>query len=702
MSVIYTVCVAVLALLFLPAAWTVFWLFRYIAIGADDSRADLDRLGPRVGGFIRYVLGQARVIREFGGFLHFFIFWGFLVLQAETIEYFIRGAIPGFRFADIVGETAYGGLMLLQDVFGFLVLIALVAAAIRRFVVRPDHVMPSVDAAVIIGFIIGLMITKFLAHGAEIAHASSPADLGWVYAWTPFATATSYMFGGPGQATDAGWLVPFAMVNFILHLTIVVLFANYIPRGKHLHLLGAMPNIFFRKLEPRGALYPIDFEDEDAESFGVGKIEDLSWKQLLDTYACTDCGRCEAYCPAFTTGKELNPMQIIHKLKDHIKEKGDGLYRIDPKKMLSDPKGELAKLRGPVGDEDAMPALVGGVISREELMACTTCGACVSNCPVLIEHVDTIIDMRRYLILTEGDVDPELSRTFRNIENNSNPWGVANSTRGDWAEGLNIPLMSELQHVPEYLFFVGCAGSFDERQKKVTKAMAKILRIAGIDHAILGPEEGCTGDPARRIGNEYLYATVAQQNVETMNRYAVTKIITTCPHCFHTIGKEYPQLGGHYEVVHHTKLINDLLRSGRIRMSNDKGARRVTYHDSCYIGRWNSDYDNPREALAQVPGLDMTEMSWNKRQALCCGAGGGRMWMEEHEGKRVNQQRADMALETGADAVVVNCPFCMTMLSDGINQRDADMAQIDLAELVAESIMEDAIAQFRQAAGPAE
>lgn len=675
---------------FTMAGHTVFWLFRYIAVGVTDERTRLDELAPRVGGFIRYVLGQARVIREFGGFLHFFIFWGFLVLQAETMEYFVRGFLPDFRFGQIIGWGPYNGILLVQDIFGLIVFIAICAAVIRRYVIRPDHVLPTLDAGVIAALIGGLMVTKFFAHGAEIAHAPDMAHLGWDPAFTPIATATSQLFGGPYQATDANYLTVVYSVMYFAHIGIVVFFANWIPRGKHLHLLGAMPNVFFRKLEPRGALYPIDLEDEDAETFGAGKLEDLTWKQLLDTYACTECGRCEHYCPAFNTGKELNPMQIIHKLKDHIKDKGVKVYQLPPKEMfakakqaLKDRKFDLSDFKG----EDDYPELAGGIISTEELMACTTCGACVANCPVLIEHVDTIVDMRRYLVLTKGEVNAELGRTFRNIENNSNPWGVSNSRRGDWAEGLDIPLMSDLDEPPEYLFFVGCAGSFDDRQKKVTMAMVKILRAAGVEFAILGPEEQCTGDPARRIGNEYLYWTVASQNVETMNGYGVQKIITTCPHCFHTIGKEYPQLGGNYEVVHHTKLLNDLLSAGKLRLEG-RGERSFVYHDSCYIGRWDAQYDNPRRALLQVPGVSIREMEWTKRKALCCGAGGGQMWMEEHQGKRVNVHRTDMAIAAGGDALVVNCPFCMTMLTDGLKQRDSDMPSFDLAEVVAEALPE--------------
>ncbi len=687
---------------FTTAGWTVFWLFRYIAIGVTDERTRLDALGPRVSGFIRYVLGQARVIREFGGFLHFFIFWGFLVLQAETMEYFIRGFFPDFRFGDIIGVSAYNGILLVQDIFGLIVFLAICAAAIRRYVVRPDHVLPTLDAAIILCFIGGLMVSKFVGHGAEIAHAPDIAHLGWDPMWTPVANATSYLFGGPFQSVDAGYLPIIATAMYAIHILIVVAFANYIPSGKHLHLLGAMPNVFFRKLEPRGAIYALDLEAEDVETFGAGKLEDLTWKQLLDTYACTECGRCEHYCPAFNTGKELNPMQIIHKLKDHIREKGVKTYKLPPQELFKRAKTafknrefDLDTFKG----EDDFPELAGGIISSEELMACTTCGACVANCPVLIEHVDTIIDMRRYLILTKGEVSAELGRTFKNIENNSNPWGVSNSRRADWAEGLDIPLMSECEEKPEYLFFVGCAGSFDDRQKKVTMAMVKILRAANVTFAILGPEEQCTGDPARRVGNEYLYWTVASANVETLNNYGVTKIITTCPHCFHTVGKEYPQLGGNYEVVHHTKLLNDLLSAGRLKLEG-RGEKKFIYHDSCYIGRWNNDYENPRSALKQVPGAAIAEMEWTERKALCCGAGGGQMWMEEDAGKRVNVHRADMALETDGEALVVNCPFCMTMLSDGLKARDSDMKTFDLAEVIAASLVEESMA--RSATEPAE
>ena len=651
------------------AARTVYWLLRYVAAG--DGSLRFDQIPTRVKGIITEVIGQARVIAEPAGMVHLFIFWGFLVLQLETLEYIIRGIFWDFHWSAFTGQGAYNVMLFLQDIFGALVLIAVIVAAIRRYVVRPKHSLQSFDGAVILALIGALMISKFVAHGAEIAFLE-PQYLPWDAQWTPFTLLTSHIFTFFGASPETEGMFWIFHVSYWIHIAIVVAFANYIPFGKHLHLIGAIPNIFFRKLEPHGAVYPIDMEDETAESFGAATVEDLNWKQLLDTYACTECGRCEHYCPAYNTGKALNPMMIIHNIKEHLREKGAA--------TLKNKNGEAA---------EEFPPLAGGIITKEELWACTTCGACVTNCPVYIEHVDTIIDMRRYLALMKSDFSPEVGRTFRNMENNSNPWGISSSYRADWAEGLDIPLMSELSEAPEYLFFVGCAGSFDDRQKKVTQSFAKILKAADISFAILGPEEACTGDPARRIGNEYLYWMLATQNIETLKSYDVTKIITTCPHCFHTIGKEYPQLGGNYEVIHHTSLLNDLIRLGRIKLK-PSATMKVTYHDSCYIGRWDKSYDNPRDVLQSVPGVIMQEMDLNKKQSFCCGAGGGRMWMEETRGKRVNIERTDQALATKPDAIAVNCPFCLTMFDDGLKNRGADKVKLlDLAEIIAENLVED-------------
>ncbi len=666
---------------FARAGWIVFWLLRYVAWGQGELK--LDHVGERIKGFLVNVIGQARVIAEPAGWLHLFIFWGFLALQVETVEYMIRGAKWDFHFSAIIGQSAYNGLLFFQDVIAGIIVVALVIAGVRRFILKPKHVVVSTDALVILFLIGGLMITKFWANGAEIAFTVESLDmsniapgafetLGHDPRFTPIALAHAKFIRSIGGDinTDGFFWIHHSM--YAAHLAIVAFFSNYIPLGKHLHLVGAMPNVFFRKLEPNGAVFPIDMEDENAETFGVGHVEELHWKQLLNTYACTECGRCEHYCPAYNTGKPLNPMMIVHKVKDQLRTKGSYVHK---------EKGE--------NPEEHFGMLTGSVITREELWSCTTCGACVANCPVFIEHVDTIIDMRRYLALMESDFSPEITRTFRNMESNSNPWGISSSYRSDWSDDLDIPLLSELDEAPEYLFWVGCAGSFDDRQKKVSKAFARILRQAGVSFAILGNEEACTGDPARRLGNEYLYWMLATTNIEVLNSYNVTKIVTTCPHCFHTIGKEYPQLGGHYEVIHHTELLNDLIATNRIKLRGT-GHMKVTYHDSCYANRWADEYDNARNSLSAVPGIELVEMELNKKQSFCCGAGGGRMWMEEHIGKRVNIERTDQALSTNADAIAVGCPFCLTMFDDGLKNRDAaEMPLLDVAEIIESNMVAD-------------
>jgi Fe-S oxidoreductase len=460
-----------------------------------------------------------------------------------------------------------------------------------------------------------------------------------------------------------------------VHSVLVLAFMNYLPYSKHLHVLTSVPNVYFSSTRPRGALKPLNLEAENVEKFGAADIEDLTWKQLLDGYTCTECGRCTDSCPANLTGKMLSPRKIIMDIRDRTFEKGPLM---------------LAGVTEAPGTEGAKSplekTLLNDSITAQELWACTTCMACVQECPVNIEHVDAILEMRRNLVLMESAFPPEVQTVFRNLENNFTPWAFSASARADWAEGREIALMSATQDA-EVLFWVGCAGAYDTRYKKVTQAFAGLMKHAGIRFAILGTEEKCTGDPARRIGNEYLAQILIKENVQTLNKYGVRKIVTTCPHCLNALLNEYPDFGGKYEVVHHTDFLWRLVDGGRIRITAAQKAK-ITYHDSCYLGRYNQIYESPRETLRAIPGLELVEMKRSRSRGLCCGAGGGQMWMEEKEGKRVNIERTEEALGVHPEVIGTACPFCMTMMTDGVKAKEASehVEVKDIAEILLDAV----------------
>ncbi len=450
------------------------------------------------------------------------------------------------------------------------------------------------------------------------------------------------------------------------HVVLLFTFLAYVPHSKHMHIIFAIVNTFFMDLTPSGALKKVDLEK--TTTFGVNRVEQLSWRALLDGYACTECGRCTDACPANATGKPLNPMRIITNMRDTLDEQGAAIL---------------------AGKTDGQPDMFQTVHSKDGIWACTTCYACVYECPVMNEHVPKIIEMRRHLVLNQGEMPAETMEAMRKIEQNFNPWGIGWDQRGKWAEGLGVPLMSAASassEAVEILYWVGCAASFDDRNRKVAQAFSRILQKAGVRFAILGPEEKCTGDPPRRLGNEYLAQTMIMGNVETLNRYGVTRIVATCPHCFNTLKNEYPDFGGRYDVVHHSQFLRELIDAGRLAPTKDV-LQFLTYHDACYLGRYNGIFDEPRDVLYRIPGVRVVEMEKCRDRGFCCGAGGARMWMEERIGEKVNHRRLSHVEETHANAVATACPYCLIMLDDAAKTKNReDIRRYDIAELLERSL----------------
>jgi Fe-S oxidoreductase len=660
-------------------------------VGKGEDRTDHPM--ERVKNLITVGFLQTKILRDrVAGPLHAFVFWGFVVLGLGSLEILIQGVAPDFSYGDFLPGPLYALYWLSQEAFALLVLAAVGALLYRRLVVKPRRLqgdnVHSGDAIFILCTIASIMLTIFLAGGFEAV-----AQPGSVGLFRPVGYALGSAFGGLGMSPEtahAGFLAA-----FWAHALLVLAFLNYLPYSKHLHVLVSLPNVFLSNTSgpgQKGVMRFMDLEAEDAEHFGAADVTDLTWKNLLDGYSCTECGRCTAACPANLTGKVLSPRKIIVNTRQRLME-------LAPVAAGDPDEFRRPRLVSGEGDDAGSATvtqvlenrLLDNYVTEEELWQCTSCRACVTECPVSIDHLDVIMEARRYLVLSESRFPAELQPAFESMERNGSPWAFSPSDRADWAEGLDIATMAELAergHKPEVLFWVGCMGSFDDRSKKITVAVARILQAAGIDFAILGQEESCNGDPARRMGNEYLYQILAKQNIETLDRYEVKTIITSCPHCFHQIGNEYPQLGGNYEVIHHSTFIQRLLDDGRIPLDTDEGrALTITYHDSCYLGRYNDIYEEPRETLRRaLPVVKIVEPVRTKSRGLCCGAGGGRMFMEETQGKRINVERTEELLATGADAVAVACPFCMTMIADGLKQKDSEVPVLDISEVVASRI----------------
>jgi len=662
------------------------------------------QVGRRFVGLIEYAFIQTKMFKDArAGLMHAGIFWGFVLLTIGTANIVTGGVIQTVLSVPL-GGAIWTAIAAMQNVVAVIVLVAILWAFERRLISRPRRLTYNRDALVILSMIGGVVATELLAQVVEFAR----------YGDQPGAFVAAVL-AGPLRATlSPGALEGLFALLWWAHIGLVAAFLVYLPFSKHLHIATAFPNVWYRKLAPRGELPKMDLEAEDA-TFGLKSLQDLGWKDLLDGFTCTECGRCQEACPAHFTGKPLNPKALIMGIREMAVDAEHGLDLIPNNPIVRETYGlpgagpEPAKMAAPIVD-DAIP--------YDAVWDCVTCGACVEACPVLIEHVDKIVGLRRNLVLEESRFPAELAGAFRGMEGQGNPWAQPASTRLDWTKGLpfEVPTVAAVAADGrlgelEVLYWVGCAAAFDERNRRVARAFATCLHAAGVSFAVLGQEESCTGDPARRMGNDYVFQILASGNVETLNRYGMGErtIVTACPHCFNTIGNEYGQLGGSYSVVHHSVFLQRLLADGRLRIGEDGAAAAgsVTFHDSCYMARYNGVVAAPRDVLGAVPGLELREMERSGRNTFCCGAGGGRMWMEETRGTRINAERTRQALETGASTVATSCPFCMVMMKDGLADAAAAGAAAaptpsgvvsarDISEILADVIIPEPIPPSRR------
>ncbi|OGW13891.1 MAG: hypothetical protein A3K09_02895 [Nitrospinae bacterium RIFCSPLOWO2_12_FULL_47_7] len=651
---LYPWVLGVLTLLALAVFLAGIWpKIRVMGLATPESR--FDKPMKRLWNTLSIAFAQAKLFKEVGaGWMHALIFWGFLVLLVRAAQFFIIGFSPAtsIRFPDVF----YNFYSLLKDVFVFLVTSAVLFGLYRRLVIRPARLTASFQGVLILVLILIIMISDVLYEGAYVLIHPDSAS-----AWAPLGLAVARMIL---QYLNSDAVTGIHNLAYWAHVSAILFFLSILPRSKHFHIITSIPNVYFSHIDGRGnQLRRLDFEEEGREEFGVTRIEEFSWKKMLDLHTCTECGRCDVFCPALRSGKPLSPQQLTINLRDH-------LNRMTP--QLLSPEKQIGN--------SALP-LLGGVILDETLWSCTTCGACEEECPVMIEYVNKVIDLRRGLVMTESRYPQELANAFKSLETNSNPWGFGRDSRVDWARDLNVKIWDK-NHPTEYLYFVGCNGAFDNRGRKIAVAVVSLLKSAGVDFSILGNDEGCTGDPARRAGNEYLFEQLASSNAKMFKEKGIRKIVTHCPHCLNSLKNEYPDFGVNLEVVHHSELLAWLLKEGKLTLN--KAESKVVYHDSCYLGRHNKIYDEPREVLAGSQCEAIQEPANTRERGTCCGAGGARFLLEEKTGTRMNQNRVDELLQTQPDTIAVSCPFCVLMLEDGIKARklDGKVRVLDISEIL--------------------
>jgi Fe-S oxidoreductase len=734
-------------------AWSASRRWQLLQIGQPVSR--LDHLGARLKGTWRYAFRQEKMdYYNPAGWAHKLIFTGFVILLLRTIILWARGFYAPFDMWVLSPDKPLGEVYeLIKDVVSAGVVLGTLVFFYYRLVARPKRMALTLEGLLIIGIIFTMMIADQMYDGAALVLASQRAALceaatkmateqqcasiatitaplgteAWSGSWSLWPAPVGGLWAWALHTRSPGTLIFLSHAGFWTHVSLVLLFLNLLPHSKHFHVITAIPNIFTRNLTPAGRLPPMaesgeklvekmmaasEAADPLTAGIGVARIDQFSWKDLLDFYTCTECGRCSDNCPAHNTGKILSPKHLTLALRDHLYSRENEVVHRE-----KDGKGGADKNGTPEAGAESLAAgttegaaariehlraldpvnLVSEVIHPDVLWACTTCRACEEQCPVLISYVDKIVNLRRNLVMIRNEFPHELQRPFQAMEQNGNPWNLSRMDRAAWSDGLGIPTMADKPDAA-VLFWVGCAASYDDRAKKIARATAKLLQQAKVDFAILGTEESCTGDPARRAGNEVLFLQLAEANVATIKGYeaqgGARTVVTSCPHCFNTLKNEYPDLGLKLEVLHHSDYLLGLLAEGKLVPRNPVEGR-VVYHDSCYLGRYNGVYDPPREILRRIPGVELVEPEyWTKQRGLCCGAGGAQMWMEEQNTDRVNVKRTLQLIDTGAKTIASGCPFCMTMLTDGIKSKSLEdsIKQLDVAELLERSCQVLAVA----------